>query len=91
MIQWESAPKRVLLTKKWRNEAITEWAATVAHYLQDKGHTVLVEAYDAEHDSLLSSFEVARREGANGAFGQGVDLMVCLGGDGTMLRWAPQP
>ena len=86
MIHWERKPQRVLITKKWKNEEITKWAAEVAHWLEGKGHTVLVEQYDHDQDALLKPFQVARRDEAGGGFGQGVDLMVCLGGDGTMLR-----
>ncbi len=60
--------------------AATDLARELASWLGEQGHDVALVAEDAE----VVGLEPLGR--AAGSFASGLDLAVCLGGDGTMLR-----
>ena len=76
-----SAPSRIgLIVHQGRDEA-AEQARTIAAWLRDHGHTVVLAGPDAEAAGL-EGLTVPDSELP------GVDLIVALGGDGSILRAA---
>ncbi|MCH7787919.1 MAG: NAD(+)/NADH kinase [Acidobacteria bacterium] len=68
-----------LIVHERRDEAATQ-AAELARWLSDSGHEVRVSSIEGTHEGL-EAFVVP-----DGSFGEGLDVAVSLGGDGSMLR-----
>jgi NAD+ kinase len=77
----QPAPQRVGLVPHPERAEARELAARAAKWLADRGVEVRVPGADADAIGL------AAFAGGNGeAFGRGLDVVISLGGDGTMLR-----
>ncbi len=74
-------PRRIGLVPHPERPEAHELAARAAKWLADRGVTVQVPAADAAAVGLEA---LASADGDE--FGRGVDLVISLGGDGTMLR-----
>lgn len=81
-IEWESRPSTVLLIKKKQEPGITELLRAMADWLvHDQGVRVLVEKAVREELPDLDAFV-----GEGNAESDYPDLVICLGGDGTVLH-----
>lgn len=81
-IEWESRPSTVLIIKKKQEPGITELLRSMADWLiNDQGIRVMVEK--AVHEELpeLEAFGGDGKEQT-----EHPDLVICLGGDGTVLH-----
>jgi NAD+ kinase len=63
-----------------RRDAAAAEAAELVRWLSDDGHEVRVPSVEGRHDGL-EAFVVP-----DDAFGEGLDVVISLGGDGSMLR-----
>ena len=82
---WASAPRTVLLVKKWEDATVTSKMREIAGWLTDRGARVLVEA--GVHANEMPEYEPFCVE--DGAEEQPLlDFAVTLGGDGTLLHLA---
>jgi NAD+ kinase len=82
-LMWSQRPQSVLVVKKWNEPAAKDALSTVCMFLARKGLTVLVDPQDPDFRD-----EAKAREHQARVWKQhdNVDLVVGLGGDGTMLR-----
>ncbi len=81
-VRWTREPDTVLVVKKFRDAAITERCREACAWLaEERGVRVLVDHEENESD-LLGKYSVIRPQEADAR----VDLVVCLGGDGTILH-----
>ena len=81
------APRRVLLVVNTRRDEVTTEALTAARRLLAHGLAVRVLAGDADHMTFAEGDTVERVEAGPEA-SRGCDLVLVLGGDGTILRGA---
>eukprot|EP01060_Flectonema_neradi_P024905 TRINITY_DN33782_c0_g1_i1.p1 TRINITY_DN33782_c0_g1~~TRINITY_DN33782_c0_g1_i1.p1 ORF type:complete len:363 (+),score=41.88 TRINITY_DN33782_c0_g1_i1:41-1129(+) len=79
-LTWKSAPERVLVVKKWNCRATTDAAAFAISWLLGRKMDVLVE------EACLKDFPTLNVRGAKSNFIDSIDLIVVLGGDGTLLH-----
>ena len=80
-ICWQRAPACVLIVKKLRDAETTEHLIQLGEWLQrERGVRVLVEPAVSADEAPQFAAHDARDPGA------GVDLVVCIGGDGTLLH-----
>ena len=74
-------PKRVLVSKKYNDTRARDAMTLVCNYLKEKGADVLIDSNDPDID-MFSEYSAA----SCGMASSVVDFVVCLGGDGTVLR-----
>lgn len=81
-IEWESRPSTVLIIKKKQEPGITELLRSMADWLvHDQGVRVLVEKAVREELPELDAFVGEGNDETDYP-----DLVICLGGDGTVLH-----
>lgn len=82
-VQWRNPVRRVLLVKKIGNKQVKHTAVDVAVWLASKGITIFVEP-DAilDYEGLLG----VRALDTSGERLESIDLVISLGGDGTLLH-----
>jgi len=80
-VWWRRQPKTALLVKKFRDPLVTHKAIEVANYLSSRGICVVVDSWRNALD-MEDRYKVVnpRSEDAR------IDLVICLGGDGTILH-----
>ena len=81
LLEWTRAPKKVLISKKYNDTRARDVMTSISAYLRECGAEVLLDCNDPD----LSSFGDFRPVGCD-LNSEQVDLVVCLGGDGTVLR-----
>ena len=74
-------PKRVLVSKKYNDIRARDAMANVCSYLSSRGAEVMIDASDPD----VNLFSDLKRVDCDVA-SSSVDFVVCLGGDGTVLR-----
>ena len=74
-LQWLRSPKKVLVCKKYNDTRAREAMAKICEYLQSGGAEVVLDCQDPDVKLDAESCDLTD-----------VDLVVCLGGDGTVLR-----
>ena len=77
--------KKIALVGKYQADGFAEMLNTLANALSSWGGEVFIEAETAHHTGISSVKTVEARE-----FSSTVDLVIVLGGDGTMLGIARQ-
>ncbi len=94
----DEPPRRILLVTNVRREEARQVSTRMAEALVERGLSVAVPESDAEHLLLpagIGRFHDGAREGTSGVGGDGfgvrgdaLELVVVVGGDGTILRAA---
>ncbi|XP_049850476.1 NAD kinase-like [Schistocerca gregaria] len=80
---WESQPQNVIIIKKRNEPEITELLREMATWLkQEKNINVMVEVDVLQEIPYLESFDESDIQ----HLAQKIDLVICLGGDGTVLH-----
>ena len=80
-LSWTVAPKKVLVSKKYNDTRARDAMANVCQFLTSRGAEVMVDANDPDI-SVFSDLRPIQCDLASSV----VDFVVCLGGDGTVLR-----
>ena len=80
-LTWEKTPARILVSKKYNDTRARDAMSTVCNFLKSKGAEVMVDANDPDI-SLFGDLKPIKCDIASSL----VDFVVCLGGDGTVLR-----
>ena len=81
ILTWKSAPKKVLVSKKYNDTRARDAMTIVCNHLREKGAEVLIDSNDPDRE-IFSDYSAA----SCGMASTVVDFVVCLGGDGTVLR-----
>ena len=83
-VRWMGRPKHVLLTKRWKDDSVTDFAVEISKWLYEEHNcTVYVVAEETFPDFCIEISEHKICE-----YTQKIDFIVCLGGDGTVLHTA---
>ncbi|CBJ29816.1 conserved unknown protein [Ectocarpus siliculosus] len=90
---WDGPPRRVAVIKKWKDPVVAAKTEKLVHWLQSQGLTVLVDPTednelgdDGEAIGPVFMPEVGRFD--PGHLATQTDFIICLGGDGTVLKAA---
>ena len=78
---WREAPKKVLVAKKYNDTRARDAMTLVCNFLKEKGAEVYIDSNDPDKD-MFSEYSRA----SCGMASSVVDFVICLGGDGTVLR-----
>ena len=92
-LTWTNAPKNVLVIKKNSDNVINSFASIVIYLIRCKHLNVFIEANDFdsqlfnEHEEIaeLKAMLALKKLTDTECSGQ-IDLIICLGGDGTLLH-----
>lgn len=92
-LTWTNAPKNVLVIKKNSDNVINSFASIVIYLIRYKHLNVFIEANDFdsqlfnEHEEIaeLKAILALKKLTDTECSGQ-IDLIICLGGDGTLLH-----
>lgn len=83
-LEWDTPPKTVLIIKKRQEPGLTELLRAMACWLQqEKGITVLIEP---SVTTELPEFEAFKPSESDDDTSKYPDIVICLGGDGTVLH-----
>jgi NAD+ kinase len=80
-LSWGSAPKRVLVSKKYNDTRSRDAMSSVCQFLREQGAEVVIDSNDPDVP-LYKDYEAVSCSTVSSS----VDFVVCLGGDGTVLR-----
>jgi NAD+ kinase len=80
-LNWKHQPMKILVSKKYNDTRARDAMSTVCSFLKSKGVEVLVDANDPDI-SIFGDLNPVKCDIAS----RSVDFVVCLGGDGTVLR-----
>lgn len=90
-LEWHSPPKNVLIIKKHHDQAVTDHFKTLTKWLiQEKEMTIFVEENviqnSMELDDDFANDFLEQLKPLKESEKKAVDLVVCLGGDGTLIH-----
>lgn len=80
-LTWSRSPKRILVSKKYNDLRSRDAMNHVCQFLREKGAEVVIDSNDPDVP-VFSGFEPVSCKTVSTT----VDFVVCLGGDGTVLR-----
>eukprot|EP01118_Nematostelium_gracile_P018269 TRINITY_DN8076_c0_g1_i1.p1 TRINITY_DN8076_c0_g1~~TRINITY_DN8076_c0_g1_i1.p1 ORF type:complete len:550 (-),score=108.43 TRINITY_DN8076_c0_g1_i1:60-1709(-) len=88
-LEWVSKPKTVLIIKKWKDEQVTSCVAELVRWMHTEYPQIQLMVEPDTYEELVESmseinFIVFDKSLADQEADQ-VDLILCLGGDGTVL------
>ena len=81
ILNWSACPKKVLVSKKYNDTRARDAMTSVCNFLRASGAEVMIDANDPDL-SLFTDLKPVKCDVASSV----VDFVVCLGGDGTVLR-----
>ena len=81
-LEWTRAPKKILVSKKYNDSKARHAMTTMCEYLRSIGVEVVLDCNDPDLKSSNGEYKTSSCD----LVAENVDLVVCLGGDGTVLR-----
>ncbi len=80
-LTWSRVPKRILVSKKYNDHHSRDAMKHVCQFLRQQGADVVIDSNDPD-TAVFSGYESVHCSNVSAS----VDIVVCLGGDGTVLR-----
>jgi len=82
-LEWLNKPKKVLVVKKWKDSFVSDcFKQLVSWLVNEMNLDVIIEKDDEDFFPELDRFDSARENVSK----YQIDLIICLGGDGTVLH-----